>query len=232
MVDFAFFRSRTFLGANVVAFIVSFAMLAMFFFLTLYMQNVLKFSPLEAGVRFLPTTLMVIIVAPIAGRMSDRIGSRPLMTAGLSLVAVSLFWQSFLTADSGYSFLLPGFILMGVGIALVMSPMSAAAMNAVDQTKAGVASGILSMSRMVGGTLGVAVLGAFIGRQGQADFVQSLGDGLVIGAIVAAVGAIVAWTLVSPHIGGAPSQPPVPAGELADPVPESPRETAREPVGA
>ncbi|MDX6689737.1 MAG: hypothetical protein QOG15_1194, partial [Solirubrobacteraceae bacterium] len=232
MVDFAFFRSRTFLGANVVAFIVSFAMLAMFFFLTLYMQNVLRFSPLEAGVRFLPTTLMVIIVAPIAGRLSDRIGPRPLMTAGLTLVATSLFWQSFLTVDSGYGFLLPGFVLMGIGIALVMSPMSAAAMNAVDQTKAGVASGILSMSRMVGGTLGVAVLGAFIGRQGQADFVQSLGDGLVIGAIVAAIGAIVAWTLVSPHIGGAPSQPPVPAGELADPPAESPTETAREPVGA
>ena len=72
MVDFNFFRSRTFRGANVVAFIVSFAMLGMFFFLTLYMQNVLHYSPLEAGVRFLPTTLMVIVVAPIAGRFTDR----------------------------------------------------------------------------------------------------------------------------------------------------------------
>jgi len=228
MIDFTFFRSRTFLGANIVAFIVSFAMLAMFFFLTLYMQNVLGFSPLQAGLRFLPTTLMVIIVAPIAGRMSDRIGPRPLMTAGLSLVAISLFWQSFLTADSGFGFLLPGFVLMGIGIALVMSPMSAAAMNAVDKNKAGVASGVLSMSRMVGGTLGIAVLGAFIGRQGQAGFVQSLGDGLMIGAAVAAGGAIAAWTLVSPTLADTATDPPPPAGEIAAP----PADAAREPVGA
>ena len=82
MVDFAFFRSRSFLGANVVAFIVSFAMLAMFFFLALYMQNVKGYSPLEAGVRFLPSTAVIIVVGPIAGRLTDRIGPRPLMTPG------------------------------------------------------------------------------------------------------------------------------------------------------
>ncbi|CAN5456133.1 MFS transporter [soil metagenome] len=226
MVDFDFFRSRTFLGANIVAFIVTFSMLAMFFFLTLYMQNVLGFGPLAAGVRFLPTTLMVIIVAPIAGRLSDRIGPRPLMTAGLGLVAISLLWQSFLTTDSGYGFLAPGFVLMGIGIALVMSPMSAAAMNAVDQSKAGVASGILSMSRMVGGTLGIAVLGAFIGGRGEADFVQSLGDGLLVGAGVAAVGAIVAWRLVSPTLADPPASPPPPAGEIAAPPAQAARETS------
>ena len=239
MVDFDFFRSRTFLGANIVAFTVMFAMLSMFFFLTLYMQNVLGFSPLEAGLRFLPTTLMVIVVAPIAGRLSDRIGPRPLMTAGLALVATSLLWQSFLTVGSGYGFLIGGFVVMGIGIALVMSPMSAAAMNAVDQSKAGVASGILSMSRMVGGTLGIAVLGAFIGRRGPAEFVQSLGDGLMIGAAVAAAGAIAAWTLVSPRLGDAPPSPPPLTGELTappaetepEPTPARPRE-AREPAGA
>ena len=80
MVDFSFFRSRTFLGANIVAFIVSFAMLAMFFFLALYMQNIRGYSPLQAGVRFLPSTLMIIVIAPLAGRLADRIGSRPLIT--------------------------------------------------------------------------------------------------------------------------------------------------------
>ena len=88
MVDFAFFRSRSFFGANVVAFIVSFAMFAMFFFLALYMQDVLRYSPLQAGVRFLPSTVMIMIVAPIAGRLADRIGPRPLMTGGLILVVV------------------------------------------------------------------------------------------------------------------------------------------------
>ncbi len=156
MVDFSFFRSRTFLGANIVAFIVSFAMLAMFFFLALYMQNIRGYSPLQAGVRFLPSTVMIIMIAPLAGRLADRVGSRPLITFGLLCVSGALFWQSHLTVSSGYGALLPGFMLMGVGMGFVMSPMSLAAMNAVDRTKAGVASGILSMNRMVGGTFGVA----------------------------------------------------------------------------
>jgi EmrB/QacA subfamily drug resistance transporter len=169
MVDFGFFRSRTFLGANIVAFIVSFAMLAMFFFMALYMQNVLGYTPLQAGIRFLPSTMMVIVVAPLAGRLADRVGSRPLMTFGLLAVSGALFWQSHITVTSGYGAILPGFVLMGIGMGFVMSPMSLAAMNAVDPTKAGVASGILSMNRMVGGTFGVAVLGAMVSTLGRSE---------------------------------------------------------------
>jgi EmrB/QacA subfamily drug resistance transporter len=174
IVDFDFFRSRSFVGANVVAFAVSFSMLAMFFFLTLYMQNILGYSPLEAGVRFLPSTLIIIVAGPLAGRLTDRIGPRPLITAGMVLVAISLLWQSRLQVDSSYAFLLPAFMIMGVGMGLTMSPMSTAAMNAVDRTKAGVASGTLSMSRMVGGTFGVAVLGALVAAVGRHDLTQSL----------------------------------------------------------
>jgi EmrB/QacA subfamily drug resistance transporter len=174
MVDFNFFRSRTFLGANIVAFIVSFAMLAMFFFLALYMQNIRGYSPLQAGVRFLPSTVMIIIIAPLAGRLADRVGSRPLITFGLLCVSGALFWQSHLTVSSGYGALLPGFMLMGVGMGFVMSPMSLAAMNAVDRAKAGVASGILSMNRMVGGTFGVAILGALVATLGRSKIDQLL----------------------------------------------------------
>jgi EmrB/QacA subfamily drug resistance transporter len=174
MVDFSFFRSRTFLGANIVAFIVSFAMLAMFFFMALYMQNVLHYTPLEAGLRFLPSTLMIVLIAPVAGRLADRVGSRPLMAFGLVSVSGALFWQSHLTVSSGYGALLPGFMLMGIGMAFVMSPMSTAAMNAVEQTKAGVASGILSMNRMVGGTFGVAILGAMVATLGRSKIDQLL----------------------------------------------------------
>ncbi len=167
MVDFAFFRSRSFLGANLVAFIVSFAMLAMFFFLALYLQNVRGYSPLEAGVRFLPSTLVIIVAGPIAGRLADRIGPRILMAAGLVCVSISLFWQGHLTPTTPYGSLAGAFVVMGLGMGLVMSPMSTAAMNAVDQAKAGVASGVLSMSRMVGGTFGVAIVGALISGLGR-----------------------------------------------------------------
>jgi EmrB/QacA subfamily drug resistance transporter len=237
MVDFKFFRSRSFAGANMVAFIVSFAMLATFFFFALYLQNVRGYSPLQTGVRFLPMTVVIIFAGPIAGRLSDKIGPRPLMTGGLVLNAISLFWQGHLEADTAYTTLLGSFVLMGLGMGLIMSPMSTAAMNAVDATKAGVASGVLSMSRMVGGTFGVAAMGALIsglgrhkldeslpqlpaearekladglGAGGAADapaqvhaavqdaFLYALNDSLRIAALVALIGAVVAWTLIDP----------------------------------
>ncbi len=246
MVDFQFFRSRSFFGANVVAFVVSFAMLAMFFFLALYMQNILGYTPLEAGVRFLPSTLMVIVIGPVAGRLADRIGPRPPIVVGLLLVAASMFWQSRIEVDTGFGYLMPAFIAMGIGIALVMAPMSTAAMNAVDPSKAGVASGVLSMSRMVGGTFGVAALGALVAGVGGAKlhellpavpaaqrerlthelgagagaeavagspvadamreaFVHALQYGLLIGGLIALVGAAAAAALVGDRAEAAPS---------------------------
>ena len=174
VVDFDFFRSRSFLGANIVAFTVSFAMLAMFFFIALYMQNVLGYSPLEAGVRFLPSTLVIMVASPIAGRLTDRVGPRPLMTAGMILCAASMAWFARIDVDSGYGYLLPAFVVMGFGMGLAMSPMTTAAMNAVHRSKAGVASGTLSMSRMVGGTFGVAVLGALVATVGREELERLL----------------------------------------------------------
>lgn len=179
IVEFEFLRNRDFVGATAVAFIISFAMLGMFFFMALYIQNILGYSPLEAGVRFLPTTLVIMVVAPIAGRMTDRIGARPPIVAGLAIVAASLFMQAQIDVTSGFSSLLLPFILMGLGIGLTMSPMSTAAMNAVEVTKSGLASGLLSMSRMVGGTFGVAVLGAIFQGHSRTVLEQDLhGAGL------------------------------------------------------
>ena len=160
MVQFDLLSDRNFLGAVVVALIITFAMLGVFFFLALYMQDILGYSPLEAGVRFLPSTLMIVGVAPVAGRLSDRFGPRWLIAGGLVIVAASLFSFSRIAVDSSYLDLLPGFMLLGIGIAMTMSPMTSAAMNAVPVQKAGIASGVLSMFRMVGGSLGVAVTGA------------------------------------------------------------------------
>ena len=160
MVQFDLLRDRNFLAAVCVAMIISFGMLGVFFFLALYMQDILGYSPLEAGVRFLPSTLMIVGVAPVAGRLSDRYGPRWLIAIGLVIVAASLFSFSRIAVDSSYLDLLPGFMLLGIGIAMTMSPMTSAAMNAVPVQKAGLASGVLSMFRMVGGSLGVAVTGA------------------------------------------------------------------------
>ncbi len=204
MVEFRFFSDRNFLGAVVVALIVSFSMLGVFFFLALYMQDILRYSPLEAGVRFLPSTLMIVGVAPVAGRLADRFGPRWLIAAGLSIVAASLYSFSGIAVDSSYLDLLPGFMLLGIGIALTMSPMTSAAMNAVSVDKAGIASGVLSMFRMVGGSLGVAVTGAiFQGSVGAnfADaspqqFVDALGEAMSICAVVAAIGAVIGATAI------------------------------------
>jgi EmrB/QacA subfamily drug resistance transporter len=199
MVEFHFFSDRNFLGAVVVATIVSFSMLGVFFFLAIYMQDILGYSPLEAGVRFLPSTLMIVGVAPVAGRLADRFGSRWLIATGLGVVAASLYSFSGIAVDSSYLDLLPGFLLLGFGIALTMSPMTSAAMNAVPVEKAGLASGVLSMFRMVGGSLGVAVTGAIFqgsvggsfADAGPQQFVDALGYAMSVCAVVAAAGAAI-----------------------------------------
>ncbi len=199
MVQFDLLSDRNFLGAVVVALIITFAMMGVFFFLALYMQNILGYSPLEAGIRFLPSTLMIVGVAPISGRLADRYGPRWLIAGGLLLLTASLLTFTQIAVDSTYLDLLPGFMLLGIGIALTMSPMTSAAMNAVPVQKAGVASGVLSMFRMIGGSLGIAITGAiFQGVVGSSfetaspqQFVDGLSTAMAVSAGVTFVGVFV-----------------------------------------
>jgi EmrB/QacA subfamily drug resistance transporter len=212
MVEFALFRTRQFIGSNLVAFIVTFAMMGTFFFMAIYMQDILGYGALEAGIRFLPTTMVIAVVAPISGRLADRLGPSTPMSAGLAVLAVSMFMFAGISPSTTYSGLLVPFILMGLGIALVMSPMSTAAMNAVSVQKSGVASGVLQMSRMIGASVGVAATGAIFQsqlgsafnpgqlatapEQARATFISALGSAMLLAAIVVVAGLVVSLTLV------------------------------------
>ena len=187
-------------------------MMGTFFFMALYMQDILGYSALEAGVRFLPTTMVIAVVAPISGRLADRLGPATPMSAGLAVLAVSMFLFAGINTGTTYAGLLIPFILMGLGIALVMSPMSTAAMNAVSVQKSGVASGVLQMSRMVGASVGVAATGAIFQsqlgsgfdpaqlatapEQARATFVDALSSAMLLAAIVVVAGLVVSLTLV------------------------------------
>ena len=204
MLDLTLFRNRTYVGANVVVLLVALAMFGVFFFLSLYMQNVLGFSAVETGAAFLPMTILIILVAPIAGRVSDRFGSRGLITAGMVLVSGQLLYFSRLTEDSSYWVLLPGFIFGGVGMALTMTPGAAAATRAVPVAKAGVGAAVLNAFRQVGGSIGIALMGAIVAAQltdppTVDSFMRGFEHALLVAAGVAIAGAIVAAVLIRPH---------------------------------
>ena len=204
MLDLTLFRNRTYAGANLVVLLVALAMFGVFFFVSLYMQNVLGFSAVQTGAAFLPLTILIILVAPIAGRMSDRFGSRGLITVGMLLVAGQLLAFSRLGEDASYWNLLPALILGGVGMSLTMTPSTAAATRAVPVAKAGVGAAVLNAFRQVGGSIGIALLGAIMASQ-LADpptvesFMRGFERTLLVGAGIAIAAAVVAAVLIRPH---------------------------------
>jgi EmrB/QacA subfamily drug resistance transporter len=205
MLDLSLFRIGAFAGANLVAMLVSLAMFGVFFFVSLYIQNILRYSATEAGAMFLPMTILIILIAPAAGRLSDRVGSRWLMGGGMALVGVSLLLYQRVGLHSDFWTLLPAMILGGVGMASTMSPMTAAAMGAVPVDKAGVGSGVLNSFRQVGGSLGIALIGAIVASYihhpprslaGAQDYVHGLHAGLAVSAAISFAAAIVAVVTV------------------------------------
>ena len=201
MLDLSLFRSGTYTGANLTMLLVALAMFGVFFFVSLYMQNILGYSAVQAGAAFLPMTLLIILVAPIAGKTSDRFGSRWLMTIGMVLLGVQLLYFSQLSTTSSFWNLLPGFILGGFGMAMAMTPTAAAATRAVPVQKAGVGSAVLNAMRQVGGSIGIALMGAIVAdqvskRPGVEGFMAGFERALIVAAVFAFVGSIVAFALV------------------------------------
>ncbi|MGH3465126.1 MAG: MFS transporter [Kribbellaceae bacterium] len=210
MLDLGLFRNRTFSGANLAMLLIALAMFGVFFFVSLYMQQILGYSPVQAGLTFLPMTVLIILVAPQAGRLSDTVGARWIVGTGLTLVAVSLALFSRLGLGATFTDLLPGLIFGGVGMAMSMAPTTAAAMASVPVDKSGVGSAVLNSMRQVGGSIGIAVMGAIVaheltdslasGDSRPVAFVQGFQSGLRVAAAIAVAGALTAVMLIRrPH---------------------------------
>jgi len=204
MLDLSLFKNVGFAGANTVMLLVGLAMFGVFFYVSLYVQQILGYSPVQAGAAFLPWTVLIVLLAPLAGRFSDRFGPRPFVTSGLIVVAGSLFLFSRLGAHESFWNLLPAMILGGIGMSAAMAPTTAAAMASVRPDKAGVGSAVLNSMRQVGGSLGIAIMGAIVASgvssslasgHSRADaFVNGYQHATTVAALIAVAGAVVAAT--------------------------------------
>jgi EmrB/QacA subfamily drug resistance transporter len=197
MLPLRFFRSRGFAATNGVSFAMFFGTFGSVFLLSQFFQVAQGLGPLEAGLRTLPWTGMPMIVAPLAGLLSDRIGSRPLMAAGLALQAGALAWLAVISnPTTPFAELIVPFVMAGTGMALVFAPSANAVLGSVRPSEAGQASGATNAIREVGGVMGVAVLASVFSAYGGYGDPQAFTDGIVaalpIGAAVLAVGALVA----------------------------------------
>jgi predicted MFS family arabinose efflux permease len=220
MLPMSFFGKRAFAVTNGVSLSMYFGMFGSIFFLSQYLQNVLGNSPLQAGVKLLVWTGATLLVAPLAGVLSERVGSRWFMAAGLVFQATALAWLATLVSThTSYASMIGPFVFAGAGMALVFAPSANAVLSAVRVEQAGQASGANNAIREVGGVLGVAVLATVFTSAGSYASPQSFVNGLIpalwLGAAVLAAGALLALAL--------PAKQRQPSGAEQEP---RPRQTA------
>jgi predicted MFS family arabinose efflux permease len=200
MLPMEFFANRGFAVTNAVSLAMYFGMFGSIFFLSQFLQNVLHNTPLQAGVKLLVWTGAVMVVAPVAGFMSERYGSRWFMIAGLSLQAIALGWMASVAGvGESYASLVIPFALAGSGMALVFAPSANAVLASVRTSQTGQASGATNAIRELGGVLGIAVLATVFTSHGSYLSPQAYVSGLVpalwLGAAVLAGGALIAAAL-------------------------------------
>ena len=200
MLPLRLFRSRTFAAANVVSLLMYFGMFGSIFLLAQFFQVVQHYSPLQAGLRTLPWTIMPIFVAPTAGIVSARTGTRPLIVLGMALQAAALAWMSAVTTPTvDYLEIVPAFVVAGIGMGLFFAPIANVVLSAVRPEEEGKASGANNAIRELGGVFGVAVLASIFSANGSYVSGQSFVDGMIpalrVGAIVVAIGAAAALAL-------------------------------------
>jgi EmrB/QacA subfamily drug resistance transporter len=207
LMRFGILQTRTVSGANVAGFIMGTALFSMFLMLTLYMQQVLGYSAMKTGVAYLAVAGTAIVWSGVAGQLVTRVGVKPVLVAGMAMLTAGLLYFTQVSADGSYlGDLLPGFLILGVGIGFSFVPISIAALAGVKPAEAGLASGLINTSQQIGGALGIAALST-IATSHTAD---SLGTGtalptalvdgfqaaFVVGAIVAALGVVASLTLI------------------------------------
>jgi predicted MFS family arabinose efflux permease len=212
LIPFSIFRKRTLTGANIVAVLVAMSLFSMFFFVSLYMQQVLGFDALKAGVAYLPLAVGIIVSAGVASQFVTRVGFKPVMVAGFVLVAGGLVWFAQVSPGGTYvgDVLFPS-LLAAVGLGLVFVPLTVAAVAGVSAEESGLASGLINTSQQVGGALGLAIL-ATIANSTTQDAMKAAGgnpkelpaaltegfqDAFTVGAGFAILGAILTLILIS-----------------------------------
>jgi EmrB/QacA subfamily drug resistance transporter len=198
MLDLALFKRPAMNGVSLAAFTLSASIFALFLYLTLYIQDDLGYKPLAAGVRFLPLTVLAFIVAPIAGKLTVRIKTRYLLGSGLLLIAIGCFAMGHTHASSSWTVLLPGFILVGVGVGTVNPVLASSAISVVPPERSGMASGTNSTFRQVGIATGIAALGSVFQSQIQHKTLSVLASTPAGSAVIAHGGA----TLKGAILGG------------------------------
>jgi MFS family permease len=220
MLPMRLFRSRGFAATNLASALMLFGMFGSIFFLAQFFQTVQGYSPLGSGLRILPWTAMPVLVAPIAGIVSDRIGGRPVVGVGLALQAAGLAWIAAVTTPTvAYLTLVPGFVLSGIGMSLFFAPVANLVLGSVRREEEGIASGATNAMRELGGVFGVAVLASVFSARGGYTSAQSFVDGLrpavFVGAAVVALASLA--ILAVPRRVAAPAVEEV-AGASPEPV--------------
>lgn len=210
MLPLRLLRSRGFSAANLASMLMAFGMFGSIFLLAQFLQIVQGYSPLAAGVRTLPWTAMPMLVAPLGGILTQRLGGRPVLATGLALQAVGLAWVAAVTSPTvPYWQLVPAFIISGIGMALFFAPMASTVLGTVADAEEGIASGVNNAIRELGGVLGIAVLSSVFSAHGSYasghSFVSGLVPAVYVGVGVVAVSVVAALAIPrrrQPGLGG------------------------------
>ena len=202
LVPFSIFRIRTITGANVVGTLTGASLFSMFFFISLYMQQVLGYSPIKAGLSYLPLAVSIILSAGIASQLVTKVGFKPILAAGMFLIAAGLVWFSQISVDGTFlSDILGPSLLAAIGLGFAFVPVTIAAVSGIEDREQGLASGLINTSQQVGGALGLAILAAIangiIGSSHEpAKLVEGFQAAFLVGAGFAALGFVATLVLI------------------------------------